>query len=240
MRLKNMANFNYSGSELDVFSRAMNWKHYWSNKINKYLGDSVLEVGAGIGSNTEILSNKGFLRWVVIEPDINFCSIIDAKIKSKILPKNIEIINTTLSKLDKGEYFDTILYIDVLEHIENDIEELRNAQAHLAQNGHIIVVAPAHNFLFTPFDKKIGHFRRYNKGMFRAITPSNCTIVDLRYLDSIVMLASIANKLFFKSHTPTISQVLFWDKYMVRISSVLDGFFAYLFGKSVIYILEKK
>jgi phospholipid N-methyltransferase len=235
-----MKNFNYSGAELDIFSNAINWKSYWSRSISEYLGDSILEVGAGIGSNTEVLFSKKIKKWVAIEPDSNFCSVINTKIKSGILSKNIEVINTTLSKLNSIHCFDTILYIDVLEHIENDFEELINAQSHLSADGHIVVVAPAHNFLFTPFDKKIGHFRRYNKKMLRDILPSNCYIAELKYLDSVGMLASIANKLILKSETPKVSQVILWDRYMVRASMFLDRFFGFLVGKSIIYVIKKK
>ena len=234
-----MTNFNYSGSELDIFSYAENWKKYWSKIVRKYLGFTGLEVGAGIGTNSKILFNKESKRWVALEPDKQLCKEISKSISKDNSLRSIEVISGTIANLSVSELFDTILYIDVLEHIENDFSELITAQSHLTLTGHIVVLAPAHNFLFTPFDKKIGHFRRYNKKMLRAITPPNCSIVDLRYIDSVGMLASLANKAFLKSDSPSLKQVLLWDKFMVRSSLLIDKLFGFLLGKTIICVLKK-
>ena len=234
-----MTDFNYSGRELDIFSSAENWKNYWSKIVRKYLGFNVLEVGAGIGTNSKILFNRENKRWVALEPDRLLCDEINKCISKDNALSSIEVISGTLSNLSPNELFDTILYIDVLEHIENDFSELSKAHSHLTHNGNIVVVAPAHNFLFTPFDKKIGHYRRYNKKMLRAIVPPNCSIVDLRYLDSVGILASLANKVFLKSDSPSLKQVLFWDKFMVRSSLLIDKLFGFLLGKTIICVLKR-
>ena len=56
--------------------------------------------------------------------------------------------------------YDTILYIDVLEHIEDDYAEIKHAMGLLTSGGRIIIVSPAHNWLYNPCDKAVGHFRR--------------------------------------------------------------------------------
>ena len=74
----------------------------------------------------------------------------------------------TLSELSDSDKFDTILYMDVFEHIEDDRAELERAAAQLAPDGHLIVLAPAHQWLFTPFDESIGHYRRYSRRTLEA------------------------------------------------------------------------
>ena len=61
------------------------------------------------------------------------------------------------------EKFDTILYLSVLEHIENDKKEINDAINKLDLNGHLIICVPAHNYMYSNFDKEIGHFKRYEE-----------------------------------------------------------------------------
>jgi 2-polyprenyl-3-methyl-5-hydroxy-6-metoxy-1,4-benzoquinol methylase len=234
-----MKSFNYSGTELDVFSLAVNWKDYWASNVKKFLGNNVLEVGAGIGSNTKALSGNKECKWIALEPDSGFyCRMQDEQARGN-LPGYISIQNGTIEKVSRKKLFDTILYIDVLEHIEDDILELSTAQSLLKVGGRIVIVAPAHNFLFTSFDKKIGHYRRYDKKMLSNVVPDNCSIEQLRYLDSVGLLASLANKLILNSDSPTEKQVLFWDRFLVKSSISLDRLIRFSFGKSIVCIIKK-
>ena len=106
--------------------------------------------------------------------------------------RSYETVCGTLESL-AGQQFDTIMYIDVLEHIDNDREELSRAASHLRPDGHLIVLAPAHQRLFSPFDTAIGHFRRYNRPMLRTISPASLRLERMRYLDCAGLILSAAN-----------------------------------------------
>jgi len=234
------APFSYSGKELENFSTAINWKAYWSHEIRPYLGDEVLEPGAGIGATFMALNNKRYRKWIALEPDKAMCSVLEKINASGTLGSGFKVFNGTSAALLPQETFDTILYIDVLEHIEDDHCELVRVQHHLVEGGHIIIVAPAHNFLYTPFDKKIGHYRRYNKGMLRSVMPENMVIKKIYYLDCVGLLASLANKLFLKTDTPSYIQIQVWDKFMVRTTRWVDIMIGHMIGKSIVCIFEKK
>jgi 2-polyprenyl-3-methyl-5-hydroxy-6-metoxy-1,4-benzoquinol methylase len=133
-----------------------------------------------------------------------------------------------------GQAFDTIIYVDVLEHIENDRNELNAAASYLRRNGHLIVVAPAHQWLFTPFDAAIGHFRRYNRPMLQEVTPPGLQVERVRYLDSVGLGASAANRLFLRQSMPTQSQLRFWDHWMVPASRFLDSLLLFRVGKTIL------
>jgi len=135
--------------------------------------------------------------------------------------------------------FDTILYIDVVEHIEKDREELKRAASHLRPGGHLIVLSPAHQRLFSPFDAAIGHFRRYNRAMLRAISPAGLLLERMRYLDSAGMILSAANMLLLRQSMPTAAQLRFWDLCIVPISRVLDKLLLYSIGKTVIAVWRR-
>ena len=145
----------------------------------------------------------------------------------------------TLDTLPTQLKFDSILYIDVIEHIEDDFHELARASNHLKPNGVVIIIAPAHNCLFSEFDSMIGHFRRYNKANLMAIVPEGLSVVSMEYLDSVGLFASLANKLFLKQRIPTLKQIRTWDSLMVPVSKKIDRVLCCQFGKTILAVLEK-
>jgi 2-polyprenyl-3-methyl-5-hydroxy-6-metoxy-1,4-benzoquinol methylase len=153
--------------------------------------------------------------------------------------RQYEIVCGTLQSIGQ-RLFDTIIYIDVLEHIEDDRAELNTAAAHLRPQGRIIVLAPAHQRLFTPFDAAIGHFRRYDRSMLRQISPAGLEIQRMRYLDCVGLTASAANMLLRRQSMPTATQLRFWDRWMVPISQVLDLLLRYSVGKSILAVWSKR
>jgi SAM-dependent methyltransferase len=231
--------FTYVGSELDLFSAAKNWKAYFRKQLLPYLGEDVLEVGAGLGGTTKVLCRGTEKRWVCLEPDSALVARLDQKIRSGELPKSCESRIGTLEQFDDSDLFDTILYMDVLEHIEDDRAEVARASKHLRPGGHVIALSPAHQWLFTPFDQSIGHYRRYTRAGFGALATPDLAKVKLVYLDSIGFFASLANKLILKSAMPKPSQIAFWDNVLVRMSKFVDPVLGYSAGKSVLAIWRK-
>ena len=234
-----MTEFHYVGSELDLFALAKNWKSYWSAKIAPYLTGDVLEAGAGIGSNTALLSSANSRRWVCLEPDPQLSAQLAANLKAIDPTRNYENFCGTLQSLDPSETFDTIIYIDVLEHIENDAAELRAAASRLRPRGRVIVLSPAHQWLFTPFDTSIGHFRRYNRASLKKVSPAGLTLERLFYLDTFGIMASAANQLFLRQSMPTRAQIGVWDRWIVPVSRVVDPVLGYSLGKSIVGIWRK-
>jgi Methyltransferase domain len=233
-----MAEFKYVGSELELFAVANNWRSYWHRQIRPYLRGDILEVGAGIGSNTTLLSPGGEGRWVCLEPDRDLFDHLVKTLKKAHSSFSHEVICGTLQTLS-DQQFDTIIYIDVLEHIEHDREELHQATSHLRSTGHLIILSPAHQCLFSPFDAAIGHFRRYNRSMLRDISPPCLRLVRLRYVDSVGVIVSAANLLLLRQSIPTEGQIRFWDQWIVPLSRVLDPCFGYKIGKSIISVWYK-
>jgi SAM-dependent methyltransferase len=231
--------FHYVGSELDLFAAASNWKSYWSRRIGRYISGDTLEVGAGIGSNTSFLSSAGSGRWVCLEPDPGLVAQLDKNLREMGGVHRYENVCGTLQSLDEGESFDTIVYIDVLEHIENDADELKMAGTRLRPGGRVIVLSPAHQSLFTPFDAAIGHFRRYNRSSLRKVSPPDLQLEALFYLDACGIVASAANQLLLKQSMPTKAQIGVWDKWIIPASRVIDPILMYSLGKSIVGVWRK-
>lgn len=230
----------YVGGELDLFSHALYWKQYWSRQLRPYIQGAVLEVGAGIGSNTVTLWHPAATRWVCLEPDAQLLAALQQRVAESPAKGRCEARVGFVSSLPPQECFDTILYIDVLEHIADDREELRQASAHLSPGGHLAVLSPAHAWLYSPFDKAIGHHRRYCAKTLAALAPPGTRRERIFYLDSAGLLASAANRLLLKQSLPGLKQILFWDRFLVPCSRVLDWGLRYRLGKSVVAVWKKK
>jgi len=98
------------------------------------------------------------------------------------------------------------------------------------------VLAPAHQKLFSPFDEAIGHFRRYSRRSLLAVASRSLQLVGAYYLDSVGMTASLANRLLLRASMPTRGQIMFWDRFLVPVSRVVDPLLGYGVGKSVVAV----
>ena len=224
----------YSESELPVFAEARNWKRYLADRLRQYIGGDVLEVGAGIGTTTAVLCSGGEETWLCLEPEPRRCAEIEGKIDSGLLPSICRAQTGTARDLPSEPRYNTILYIDVLEHIEDDGGELAAAARLLAPGGRLVVLAPAWQWLFSPFDAAIGHFRRYDRSGLCGLTPPGLSVASAFYLDSAGMLASLANRFWLRSSMPTARQIRVWDRLLVPVSRVFDPLVASIFGKTVV------
>lgn len=231
---------HYIGDELSLFEHALNWKSYYGGYLQPFLHGRVLEVGAGIGGTTRTLCNGKQDDWLCVEPDAALANTIRDLITEGKLPNYCRLYVGTLADLTKQEgQFDAILYIDVIEHIEDDAAELSRAYDRLAPGGSLLIIVPAHQWLFSPFDAAIGHFRRYSRPMLHKVLPADSIIRKLIYFDSVGLLASAANKMLLKQTCPTLAQIKLWDRTIVPVSRIIDRITGFRLGKSVLAIVQK-
>lgn len=229
----------YIGDELTLFQHATNWKSYYGRLLKPYIKKKVLEVGAGMGGTTAFLCDGNQEEWVCLEPDPALFEELQKKINDKNLPPCCTAIKGTTGDL-AGRQFDTVLYIDVIEHIEQDGEELNRAWSLLTPGGSLIVLVPANQYFYSPFDQAIGHYRRYNKKRLLAVEPEGMELKKITYLDAMGYFASAVNKFFLKQKYPTPQQIGFWDKKLIRLSKLIDPAIGHLVGKTLIAVWEKK
>ena len=232
-----MSQYTYEGDELPTFAEAVRWKRYFRSKLRPWLTGDVLEVGAGQGGTTQLLYDGRQSSWTCLEPDAALAEQISA-IESwhpSAGPPRV-VVGTVSDAATELQRFDTIIYIDVLEHIEHDAEELEEAAKLLKPNGTLIVLSPAWPFLFSDFDRAVGHFRRYTRKSLTSVAPASVKLERLFFLDCLGALLPLANRLLLGRRQPKRSQVQFWDRYVIPASRCLDPFLAYCFGRSIIAV----
>jgi SAM-dependent methyltransferase len=231
----------YEGKELDLFANAHNWKRYFGQMLRKFIYGEVLEVGAGIGSTTLALYRSPELNWTCLEPDPRLALQMHELFSSYPREARPKVIIGSLADLAPNRTFDTILYVDVLEHIEDDSDELSRATNHLNPKGSLVILAPAHQFLYSPFDKSLGHVRRYNrKSLSAALSQIESKLETMFYLDSAGLLASAANRFLLSQDLPTVQQIKIWDSFLIPISRVLDILTGHHLGKTIVGVSRKQ
>lgn len=236
-----MSDYQYEGEELDLFHHASNWKSYWAGVVSPFVQGRVLDAGAGQGNNLPILLNDRCTEWTALEPD------------AKLLEKTHRlgaIANDPRLRLVCGDTshllaqqpvpsFDTIIYIDVMEHIEDDLGEFQRAAQLLHPGGHLVVLSPAFQSLYSPFDAAIGHCRRYDNTSLRRLQAPGLTMVKSCFLDAVGFLLSTANRWLLKQSMPTLGQIHFWDKRVIPVSRIVDPIVGHSFGRSIIGIWKR-
>jgi SAM-dependent methyltransferase len=171
--------------ELTELSAAGNFTRWIVETLDHQLGDLVLEVGAGFGAISVELAQRRPNRTVTaIEPASNvFPTLRDRAVG---LP-NLEVAQITsgeLSNRPDHRRFDGVVYANVLEHIADDVAELRTAAELLRGGGRLSVFVPAMPSLYGSLDYKSGHYRRYTANQLRSVLElAGYVDVDVRYFD---------------------------------------------------------
>lgn len=234
------SDFSYSGTELDQAALAVNWKTYFASRLAPYIVGRVLEVGAGLGGTTVRLRDGRQTSWICLEPDPQLVTRLESTLAENPSPVPTSVVKGDLGALRADQLFDCILYIDVLEHIEDDAGELVRAADHLAPGGALVVLCPAFPILFSQMDHALGHFRRYTKSTLAAVFPDSLERRELFYLDSLGMVASLANRFLLRQNAPNEKQVKFWDGWIIPVSRrVLDRVVLHSIGRSVIAVYSR-
>ena len=224
---------------LEVFSDAPNWRKYFSRILAPYVSGDVLEVGAGLGSNTFGLAGLDRRSWTCLEPDANLAAETERSLVDSDPSMKASVLVGTIEDVPPSRRFDAIVYLDVLEHIEDDAGQLRAASEHLNPGGRIVVLSPAHQWLFSPFDEVLGHVRRYDRRSLQSIAPADLTCERMAYLDSLSLAVFGLNRLLLKQSMPKQGQVKLWDSILVPLSRALDPVLRYRVGKTILAVWKR-
>jgi SAM-dependent methyltransferase len=154
----------YGSQILGRLNRAPRFTHWMADVIRPYIGERVLEIGAGTGNLTLQLIPRKLYYASDINP--HYLTYLQ-----NLIPDHpyLRVGYTDGEKHDSypaGEKFDTVICLNVVEHLENDFGALRNIYDALEENGRAIVLVPCGPGLYGTLDKVLGHYRRYTKEQF--------------------------------------------------------------------------
>ena len=226
----------YPGKDLEAMSFAVNYHRWIVEEFDPYLGETVAEVGAGMGSVSRLLLERGVTRLVAFEPSHNMYMLLQ---KALAHDPRASAVNDFFGPSYARQMFDSVVYINVLEHIENDRAELLNSLEALRPQGHLLLFVPALSWLYADLDRQIGHFRRYAKAeLVNLVRDVGFTVVKARYFD----MAGIAPwyvSFVLLRNTIGRGSVALYDKLVVPMMKRVEGLLAPPIGKNVLLIARR-
>ena len=225
---------NYDGWELPLFDLSKNFRKYQFDLIKEFVSGNVAEIGPGNGIILRLYLDHCD-KLDLFEPDKNLYSKLNDKFSNY---KKITVINDELNT--SSNIYDVILYLDVLEHIEDYEKEILKAHNALKKGGYLLINVPAFQFLYSDFDKDVGHFRRYSKKDITNLCSNyNLEINKLKYYDSIGFFLSLLSKMTRSNYKKNFEKkIKIWDS-LIPFSRILDKIFISYFGKSLLIVIKK-
>lgn len=224
--------------DLEIMSEAKNYHDWIFSHFRPHLGRRVLELGAGIGNMTEMMRD----RELVIAVDIHEAAVQYLRNRfaaaDNIIPMLMDIEGESLMGL-KDHHPDTIVCINVLEHIEDDRQALQSMHALLEPGGKVLLLVPAFQFLYGGVDKAVGHYRRYGRReLFRKLDEAGYRVRDIFYMNSVAVPGwYLHNRIRGKSEESP-SQVLMFDRFVAPWLRPLEALVRPPFGLSLIAVAE--
>ncbi len=226
--------FDYSGKEnLEIMEDAVNYNQFLEDAVCRHAPDDgvVLDFGAGIGTYTRRMIDRG-LNVVGIE--------LDDHQRQVLLASDIDAHQSLDSITDAS--IDFIYSLNVLEHIEDDREVVKEFHRVLKPGAKALIYVPAFPILFSAMDRQVGHVRRYRKN--RLIEPfvrAGFTIRRASYEDFLGFFASLVFKYLSSSEPRPLNpgMVVFYDRFVFPSSKLLSRIFGGLMGKNLLLVVEK-
>ncbi|MCM3871054.1 MAG: class I SAM-dependent methyltransferase [Pyrinomonadaceae bacterium] len=236
----------YPGTELEAMSEAANY-HRWILEIFKpYLGVHLVEVGAGIGSFSELILTEHVCKTLsLVEPSDSMYERLRIHVRQLDSDVTVDMYHATFveaADLIKSEQApDSIIYVNVLEHIADDETELSTVRRTLSASGRIFIFVPALQWLFGPFDERVGHLRRYSKsGLEEKLHRCGFKILRSSYFDFAGIAPWWFNYRLLRSVTLDPEAVRFYDQYIIPFVRRIESVVTMPIGKNVIAIAEKR
>lgn len=233
-----MTDFKYESKDLEAMSSAPRYHTWVLSTFKDFLGKHVAEVGAGSGNFSSLLLKEPIEELVAIEPSNNIYPLLQEKITSD---KRATTHNTFFPEVSNlyPNHFDSIVYVDVMEHIKDDTEELSHIYSALKEGGHVCIFVPALQWLYSDHDASIGHYRRYHKKpLENLVEKTGFKIIKVEYFDVIGILSwFVMFKLLKRKPAP--GNVGVYDKLVVPISRSLESIMSPPIGKNLIIVGKK-
>jgi SAM-dependent methyltransferase len=228
-------------SDLEIMAQAKNYRHWMYRRLAPFIGQRILEVGAGIGNFTEMLLDRE-----LIVPSDKFQSCVDylktrLNTNAKVVPRQLDLEHPAPDQNLAEFSFDTVICLNVLEHVEDDLRALSYMRSVLVPGGRLVLLVPAFQFLYGSVDRAIEHYRRYTKkDLIPKMHQQGFKVEQAFYMNVIGMFGWFWNNRIMKIEEENSGQIGLFDRYIAPWAERIERALPPPFGLSLIAIGRKE
>lgn len=225
--------------DLEIMGSAINYRKWIFSHFSKYIGKRIVEIGAGIGNFTGFFLDRELV--IVVDTHQSCVEYITRRFPDNrnIVALKGDISDKELSSL-RQYHPDTMVCINVLEHVQDDAAALSNMFKVLGHGGQLALLVPSYQFLYGSIDRVVGHCRRYSRNELRKkIQDAGFAVEDLFYMNSIGVFGWFLNNRILKKENESPVQVRIFDKFFVPWLRYAEHIVRPPFGLSLVAIAKK-
>jgi SAM-dependent methyltransferase len=232
------AAFTYTGTELDALSAAKNYYSMLVGRFAPHVGERVVEVGAGVGTFGEyVLSATRLRELLLIEPADNNFPVLAQRFADD---SRVRAVHGYLEDLAAAASADTIVAVNVLEHVPDDAKFLDDAWRILEADGKLLLFVPALPFLFGTLDEAFEHHRRYTRMVLASrLVTAGFEILDLRYVNLPGVLSWFIAGRVLRKRTITLRDARLYDRWITPTTSWIERRWSPPLGQSLFAVARK-
>lgn len=228
---------------LEDLAAARQFNRWMFDVIRPWCKGHVLEAGSGIGNLSAVFLEQQ-LTLTTSDLREEYCQVLQEKFGNHPYFNGVVAMDLSIPDFDTRhasllQQFDTVVALNVIEHIENDQLAIRNCRSLLQPGGQMVILVPAYQSLYNSFDKELGHFVRYTKDRLQQLLKGqHLEIIHASYFNAAGILGWAMNGSLLKKKTIPRNQLLLFDK-LVPVFKLIDSITFHRVGLSVIAIGRK-
>jgi SAM-dependent methyltransferase len=224
---------------LDAVAQAENYYTWIIDSFAGSIGEKVVEAGAGIGTVSDLILRRASPReLLLIEPAANNVPALRRRFGGD---PRVRVHQGYLEDLASSITADTVIAVNVLEHVENDAGFLRAAHSSLVPGGSLLLLVPALPAIFGSLDRAFDHFRRYTRSGLRAsLLAAGFEIERLHYLNMLGVAAWFMSGRVLHRTTLGRGQVRFYDRWAIPVLRGIETHFRPPIGQSLLAVARRR
>ena len=212
------------------------YREYQYELIAPFVGRSILQIGSGLGDFSRQFADR--IDYLAVSDSDPYC--IEQLTASYAKRSDVDILTVELpGKIEMRRKVDTVIMMNVLEHIHDDVAALRDLASCVEPGGHLIIWVPGYEQLYGDFDRLVGHCRRYTPATLRravlsaGLSPHVCRPVNL--LGGLAWWLAVRRLRIGHANTRLVS---LYDAVVIPATKTLERLFRPPFGQSVFCVAE--
>jgi len=215
---------------LESLTSAVRYHAWLTDLVRPYLGEHPLEIGSGLGDYARTWVSSGTPEITVSDRDPGRFALLGRRFEDD---ERVHVQDVDVFAPHQSDHT-ALVAMNVLEHIEDDVEALRSANTLLRPGGAVVMFVPAFTFAMSDFDRKVGHFRRYTvAGLRTAYEQAGLEVERIHYVNAPGLLAWFVGMRLLKMTPQDGPTVRLWDRAVVPVARAIESRVKAPFGQSV-------